>query len=160
MRVTTTIQLPFRFGTYRYTFMQFGLHNAPATLQYAMNIILPGVVWKRWLVCIGVVFIFSMNNRQHLKDINKVQKQLRQGEVTLKLPKSHFFQMKIELPDHLLMAGWLAAASENVDVFRTAIFPTDSAQTLSFWAHVWSTEELSKKFSSCARPLNDYLWNN
>lgn len=57
---------------YCYTLIPFGLHNAPATFQRALDTILSGVQWKISLVNIFDVIILSKNNFQHIMDIDEV----------------------------------------------------------------------------------------
>lgn len=52
--------------TNRYTRISFGLRNALATIQRALNIILSGVRWKTCLVCIIGVVMFSRKTRQNV----------------------------------------------------------------------------------------------
>ena len=45
-------------GTFRYTRMPFGLKNAPATFQRALDIILSGARWQICLVYLDDVIVF------------------------------------------------------------------------------------------------------
>lgn len=58
-------------STQRYTCISFGLQNAPATFQRALNVNLSGARWKTYLIYTYVVVIFSKNNPHHLKDLIK-----------------------------------------------------------------------------------------
>lgn len=79
-------------GTFRYIRMPFGLPNAPAKLQRALDIILSADRWKKYLVSIDDVVIFSENNSPQVKDIDKMLTLLRQAGMTLKLHECHIFQ--------------------------------------------------------------------
>lgn len=57
---------------------------------------------------------------------------LFQTEVTLKLPKSHFFQLKIKCLDHLFTSGIQVAASKDEDQIKIAAFSSDSTERRSF----------------------------
>lgn len=69
-------------GSNRSTRMKFGLCNAPATFQRALDSILSGAWWKKCLPYIDEVVMFFKNTRHHVKNVNTVQALLRQAEVT------------------------------------------------------------------------------
>ena len=61
-KTTSTSQ----FGTYRFKRMLFGLKNAPATFQRAIDIILAGVKWQHCLVYLDDVIVFLQSMESHL----------------------------------------------------------------------------------------------
>ena len=52
--------------------MPFGLRNAPATFQRALDIILSSVKWQFCIVYIDDVIIFSKSVDEHLDHIDQV----------------------------------------------------------------------------------------
>lgn len=70
-------------GTYCYLRLIFCTQNALSLLQRALNIILFKDWWKRCLVLINDVVIFSKNNCQHVKNIIDVLRLLYQATMTL-----------------------------------------------------------------------------
>jgi len=62
--------------------MTFGLTNAPATFQRALDIVLSGLNWQICLVYLDDVIIFSANAEQHVKDVDTVLHRLREAGVT------------------------------------------------------------------------------
>jgi Reverse transcriptase (RNA-dependent DNA polymerase) len=53
-------------GTFRFKRMPFGLINAPATFQRAMDVILSGVLWKFALVYLDDIIVFHLVSRSIL----------------------------------------------------------------------------------------------
>jgi Reverse transcriptase (RNA-dependent DNA polymerase) len=45
-------------GTFRFKRMTFGLRNAPSTFQRAMDVILSGVRWQKYLCYLGDIIVF------------------------------------------------------------------------------------------------------
>jgi len=79
-------------GAWKCVRLPFGLCNAPATFQRAMDMILAGVKWQICLVYLDDVIIFSRSPEEHLKHLDEVLTRLGKAGVTLKAAKCHFFQ--------------------------------------------------------------------
>jgi len=78
-------------GTYQCTRVPFGLCNALATFQWAIDIILSGVKWQNVLVYLDDLFIFSADAESYLSRLDTVLSVLRKHGVTLKAQKCHLF---------------------------------------------------------------------
>ena len=70
------------FGTFRYTRMPFGLKNAPATFQRALDINLFGARWQICLVYLDDVIVFSQDLEQHLAQFDTLLKLPRNAGVS------------------------------------------------------------------------------
>lgn len=75
--------------------MPFVLRNAPTSFQLVLDIILSRVQRKMSLVYIDDMVIFSKDNPNHVKDIDKLLELLHQALVTLKPPNCHIIQNKL-----------------------------------------------------------------
>jgi len=110
-------------GTFRYVRMPFGLRNAPATFQRALDIVLSGVRWRSCLIYFDDVIVFSQTVKQHLADVDQVLTLLRNAGVTLKLKKCFFFQPKVYYLGFVITRGKLYVATDNAKAFSSA-FPS------------------------------------
>ena len=97
-------------GTFRYTRMPFGLHNAPATFQRALDIILSGARWQSCLIYLDDVIVFSRSTDEHLRHVREILTCLRRAGITLKLTKWSFFQPKVDYLGHVITPGKLSLA--------------------------------------------------
>lgn len=80
-----------------------------------------------------------------------------QDEKTQELPKYHYFHNKTENFGHILMPGYLATTTKNVDATKTAFLPTDSTQKDHYFVHVICTENLAKiSLGSLGHTMNIY----
>ena len=59
-------------GTFRYKKMPFGLRNARATFQRALDIISSGLRWNTFLMYIDDVAIFSKTEEEHFAQVSHV----------------------------------------------------------------------------------------
>jgi len=53
-------------GAYQYKRMPFGLINAPATFQRALDIIFSGVKWQSCLIYLDDVIVYSKTEEKHV----------------------------------------------------------------------------------------------
>ena len=144
-------------GTFRYKRMPFGLKNAPATFQRALDIILSGVRWQSCLIYLDDVIVFSKDAESHLEHLDEILTLLRKAGVTLKLRKCSFFQDRVNYLGHVVSPGKLAVASENRDAIHEAEFPRDMTQLRSFLGACNVFRRFVKGFAKIAGPLNNML---
>jgi Reverse transcriptase (RNA-dependent DNA polymerase) len=77
-------------GLYQFKRMPFGLMTAPATCQRAIDIVLSSVRFQFALMYLNEIVIYSPTFEQHLEDLSKVLKLLRDAGVFLKRAKCSF----------------------------------------------------------------------
>jgi len=119
-------------GIYHWLSIPFGLTNAPATFQRALDIILSGLKWQLCLVYLDDVIICSAPAEQHVKDVDVVLTQLREAGLTLTLEKCTWFSDEVEYLGHIMRPGQLHAHNKNVDALKHGFFPTTKTQLKSF----------------------------
>ena len=69
-------------GAWQCVRLPFGLCNAPATFQRAMDMILAGVKWQICLVYLDDVIVFSRSPEEHLQHLDEVLTRLGKAGVT------------------------------------------------------------------------------
>ena len=88
-------------GNFRHVRMPFGLRNAPATFQWALDVILKGLRWHTCLVYLEEICVFSKDTDKHVSHVDEVLTLLRSAGVSLKLKKCEFFQAKVDYLGHV-----------------------------------------------------------
>jgi len=92
-------------GAYRYNRLPFGLSNAPATFQRAIDMILGGLKWKSCLVYLDDIIVFSQSAEEHVEHLWEVFTALRGAGVSLKAKECHLFQQEVEYFGHTVGRG-------------------------------------------------------
>jgi len=105
-------------GTYRYIRLPFGLSNAPATFQWAIDMILGGLTWNSCLVYLDDITVFSQSAGEHVEHLREVFAALRGAVVSLKVNKCHVFQAKVEYLGHIVGRGQLQVQDKNIRGLR------------------------------------------
>ena len=119
-------------GTYRYVRITFGLRNAPATFQGALDIFLSGVRWQTCLIYLDEVIVFSKDAEMHLRHVDEILRLLGRTGVTVKLRKCSFFHPKVDYFGHVITSGKLSVAVDNSKAFAKAVFHRTITQLRSF----------------------------
>jgi hypothetical protein len=120
------------YGTYRFLRLPFGLRNAPATFQRAIDIILSGVKWKTCLVYLDDVIVFSGSRSAHLAHVAEVLTLLGNAGLSLKLNKCHFFSETVDYLGHVIRPGRLGVAEKNTTALKTAPLARTQTELRSF----------------------------
>jgi len=92
-------------GAWKCVRLPFGLCNAPATFQRAMDMILAGIKWQICLAYLYDVIVFSRCPEEHLQHLDEVLTRQGYAGVTLKAAKCHFFQEEVEYLGHVIRLG-------------------------------------------------------
>jgi Reverse transcriptase (RNA-dependent DNA polymerase) len=111
------------YGIYRFLRLPFGLRNAPATFQRAIDIILSGIKWKTCLVYLGDFIVFSGSRSAHLAHVAEVLTLLGNAGLSLKLKKCHFFSETVDYLGLVIRPGLLGVAEKNKTALKTAPLP-------------------------------------
>jgi len=107
-------------GAYRYIRLPFGLSNAPATFQRAIDMILGGLKWKSCLVYLDDITVFSQSAGEHVEHVREVFAALRGAGVSLKAEKCHLFQEDVEYLGHIVGRGQWKVPDKNIRGLKEA----------------------------------------
>ena len=89
-------------GAWQFRCMPFGLRNAPATFQRAMDMVLAGAKWNHCLVYIDDILIYSESVAEHLMHVREVFERLIKFNLKLKPSKYELFKPEIIFLGHLI----------------------------------------------------------
>ena len=111
-QLKTTFRTP--WGTYAYRKMPFGLINAWATFQRAMDIAFRGLIGKFVVIYLDDVTIFSKDRADHLSHLRKVFERCRKYGISLNPKKSVF-----AVTEGKLLGFVVSKQGINIDPERT-----------------------------------------
>jgi Reverse transcriptase (RNA-dependent DNA polymerase) len=83
-------------GLFEWRVLPFGLTNAPATFQTAMNAIFAPYLHKFVLVYLDDILIFSKSAEEHREHLRKVLDLLRENKLYANLKKCSFAKSELE----------------------------------------------------------------
>eukprot|EP00171_Calliarthron_tuberculosum_P022608 IDg22608t1 len=147
-------------GLYEYTRMPFGLMNAPATFQRALDIILAGYKWQTCLVYLDDIIVFSKNGEEHLKHLADVLDALHQAGVSLNLRKCSFFTDKIKYLGHVIRPGTLEVEEASTRCLKGLKHPKSYPELRSFLGLCNVYRRFVRGYTDIAAPLYEILKGN
>jgi RNase H-like domain found in reverse transcriptase/Reverse transcriptase (RNA-dependent DNA polymerase)/Integrase zinc binding domain/Integrase core domain/Chromo (CHRromatin Organisation MOdifier) domain len=144
-------------GTFQFRRMPFGLVNAPATFQRAMDVILSPVKWKSCLIYLDDVIVYSSSLEQHVKDLDVVLDLLGKAGASLRLEKCHFFQQKVKYLGHVVLPGKLQVDQSKTDTVKAAALPRTKTELRSFLGLCGVYRRFIPSYAKVAAPLTRML---
>ena len=141
-------------GLYQCTRLPFGLCNAPATFQRAIDMILAGVKWQYALVYLDDIIVFSRTAEEHISHLDKVFTLLSEAGVTLKPSKCHLFSNEVEYLGHVVRPGRISVNEKNLKAIRRANFPQTQTQLRSFLGMCNVYRRFAQDYAKVSAPLN------
>ena len=144
-------------GSFKFLRLPFGLRNAPATFQRAMDIILSRVRWKSVLVYLDDIIVFSRGVNEHLRHLERVLALLQEAGATLRLAKCSFFQRQVKYLGHIIRPGRLAIHGKNLEALAKALPPKNKTQVRSFLGMCNVYRRFIRDFTRIAHPLNQKI---
>ena len=119
-------------GAYRYIYLYFGLSNAPATFQRAIDMILEELKLKSCLVYLDDIIVFLHSSGNHVERLREVFPALRGAGVSLKAKKCHMFQEDVAYLGHIVGQRELKVHDKDIHGLQEASPPRCKKDLRSF----------------------------
>ena len=142
-------------GTYQCTRLPFGLCNAPATFQVAIDMILSEVKFQNVLVYLDDLIIFFADAESHLSHLDMALTLFGQHGVTLKAQNFHLSSNEVEYLGHGVRPGRLGVNEKRPKAIKKAVFPKTQTQLRSILGVCNVCRRFTVDFAKTARPLDD-----
>jgi len=152
------------FGHYQFKVLSFGLTNAPATFQAAMNDVFRPYLHKFVVVYIDDILIYSKTHSEHVQHLRTVLALLKANEFQCKLSKCEFEQPEVKFLGHIVGSEGIKVDPAKTAVIRDWTTPTNVAGVRSFVGLATYFRKFIIGFSKRISPLTNLtkqsvLWN-
>ena len=112
-------------GLFEFTRMPFGLCNAPATFQRAMQAVLSGLEWNSCFVYLDDILIASRTLEEHLRHMKEVFGRLRDAGLRLKPKKCLLLRDQVPYLGHVISAEGIRPDPAKTDKVKCFPVPHD-----------------------------------
>ena len=154
-----------KYGLYEHNRMAFGLCNAPATFQRAMQVIFHDLLWKKVLAYIDDIIVMGQDFASHLANLREVLQRLRTHHLKLKPRKCELFRRKVRFLGRVVSAEGVGVDPEKIEKVLQWPSPTCIKELQSFLGFVNYHREHIRNFAERASPLAcltgpkcDFIW--
>jgi hypothetical protein len=162
-REKTTFTTP--CGTFMYAKIPFGLMNARATFQWAMDIAFIGEKDKFVVIYLDDIKVFSKTNKEHCHHLKKVFQNCRGFGLSLNPKKSLFAMQKGKLLGHIVSAEGVRIDPDSVEAIQALSLPRSKKEVQAFLGRinflrrfVSNFVELVKHITAMLRKGNEIKW--
>ena len=137
--------------------MPFGLCNAPATFQRAMDNILRKIKEKFVLVYLDDIIIFSKSYDEHLQHLQQVFDLLKEAQLKINPEKCHFCTNKIQFLGHVISGQGIQPDPAKIEKIINLNAPFNVKQLRTVLGLFSYYRRFVKNYSKLVAPLNDLL---
>ncbi|CAL1356101.1 unnamed protein product [Linum trigynum] len=139
-------------GHYEYVVMPFGLCNAPATFQAAMNDIFRHLLRKSVLVFFYDILIYSRDWETHLQHLQEVFGILRSHQYYLNHAKCVFGRQRVEYLGHIITPERVQVDNSKIQAMVDGPSPRNVSELRGFLGLTGYYRKFVQNYSSIARP--------
>ncbi|RDY00100.1 Retrovirus-related Pol polyprotein from transposon 17.6, partial [Mucuna pruriens] len=151
----TTFTCP--FGTFAYTFIPFGLCNAPSTFQHCMTSIFSDLLQECMEVFMDDFTVYAESFDACLENLSKVLKRCVDTNLVLSFEKFHFMVTEGIVLGHLVSNRGIEVDKAKIDIISSLPNPSSMREVRSFLGHAGFYRRFIKNFSKLALPLSKLL---
>jgi hypothetical protein len=152
-RPKTAFRTP--IGHYQYKVLSFGLTNAPATFQAAMNAMFQPLLRKGVLVYLDDILIYSKTWEEHLSLLRQVLTKLQDNKYYCRLWKCHFGESEVEYLGHLVSEDGVRMNPDTVRPLFDWPIPKSPTDVRSFLGLAGYFRKFIQGYSVMVSPLTD-----
>lgn len=144
-------------GHFEFTRMPFGLKNAPATFQRAMNNILHDFIGAICYVYLDDIIIVGYNLKNHIENVNKILKRLSEFNLKIQLDKCEFLKRETEFLGHVITPDGVKPDPSKITKILDWKIPTTQKEIKQFLGLTGYYRRFIRDYAKLAKPLTKYL---
>lgn len=144
-------------GKFEYVRMPFGLKNAPAIFQRAIDDVLRPYIGKICYVYIDDVIVFGETYEVALDNLETILKALNNANLKIQLDKSEFMHSQVEFLGYIISSEGLQPNVKKIEAIQRFNEPKTIKELRSFLGMMGYYRRFVKDFAKIAKPLTNLL---
>jgi AcrR family transcriptional regulator len=145
------------FGKFEWRVLPFGLTNAPAVFQHAMNRIFGSHLNKCVCVYLDDILIFSRSEEEHFLHLEMVLHLLRQHNLFAKMKKCEFFKPELKYLGHVVSGAGVKPDPSKVETIAGWPTPSSVHEVRQFLGLANYFRKFIRGYAAMTAPLTDLL---
>ncbi|CAF4878033.1 unnamed protein product [Pieris macdunnoughi] len=145
------------YGHYEFLRMPFGLKNAPATFQRAMDSVLYGLQGERCFVFLDDIVVFASSLQEHEQKLYEVFNRLRKNGLKVQPDKCEFLRKEVAYLGHIISSEGVKPNPDKVHAVDNFPVPKSCKDIKSFLGLTGYYRRFISNFSSLTKPLTSLL---
>jgi hypothetical protein len=148
------------WGTFMYDKMPFGLMNAGATFQRAMDIAFVGKRDKFVVIYLDDLTMFSKSDEDHIIHLKQTFEKFCKYGLSLNPIKSHFAMQEGKLLGHIVSRDGIRIDPKRVEAIETLDIPRNVKEIQSFLGKIFFLRRFVPNFAEIVKLITDMLRKN
>jgi hypothetical protein len=148
------------WGTFMYDKMPFGLMNAGATFQRAMDIAFVDERDKFVVIYLDDLTVFSKSDEEHIIHLKQTFEKCRKFGLSLNPKKSHFAMQEGKLLGHIVSRDGIRIDPKRVEAIETLAIPRNVKEIQSFLGKINFLRRFVPNFVEIVKLITDMLRKN
>eukprot|EP00914_Ancora_sagittata_P001395 GHVO01003634.1.p1 GENE.GHVO01003634.1~~GHVO01003634.1.p1 ORF type:complete len:166 (+),score=7.74 GHVO01003634.1:701-1198(+) len=140
--------------------MPFGMINAPATFQRAMDTVLGNLRYRGVLVYIDDVLVHTRTEEEHIPLLLKVLERLRDADLYINDKKCYFVKTELTYLGHIVDANGIKPDPVKVQALHSLASPSDVASLRRQLGLLGYYRQFIPDFATTAKPIYTLLRDN
>lgn len=149
-----------KWGTYVYQKMPFGLINAGATFQRAMDIAFKGLINRSVVIYLDDITMYSKKRYNHLHDLNQIFQRCKRYGISLNPKKSFFALDQGKLLGFIVFKDGIYIDPDRIKEISEIPFPHNKKSMQSFLGQINFVKRFVPDFSQIVLPLQKMIKKN
>lgn len=144
-------------GHFEFLRMPMGLKNAPSTFQRVMDNVLRGLQNVICLVYLDDVIIFSTSLQEHIINLEKVFKRLRDSNFKIQMDKSEFLKLETAFLGHIISKDGVKPNPDKIEAIKKYPIPKTPTEIKRFLGLLGYYRKFIPDFARITKPLTQCL---
>jgi hypothetical protein len=140
-------------GLFECVGLPFGLVNAPATFQRAMDSVLHEMLGKNCMAYLDDIIVFSSSWEEHRDDLHQVMDRLAKANLVVNMKKCFFARSELKYLGHLVSAQGVRMDPDKIKAVQRVQTPKTAKQLQAFLGMVNYYRQFIRDLAKIAKPL-------
>lgn len=144
-------------GHYEFLRMPMGLKNSPSTFQRVMDNVLKDLQNDVCLVYLDDIIVFSTSLQEHIINLEKVFKKLRESNFKIQLDKSEFLKLETEFLGHVVSTEGVKPNPDKIKAIAKYPLPKTTTEIKRFLGLLGYYRKFIPDFARITKPMTQCL---